>query len=157
MQRFEGEHDDSYSGFFDSGFGGGNRFDFRGGIQASTFADPREAARAQEAFERAIAEEEEAQKAKMEAEKEKRRLEAVRWASKRAEGAPIPVTVFSGFLGSGKTTMILSLLKRLPKGYNMAILKNEVSESEPASVLNLVSHLALYYGTFIVRRRSSRL
>lgn len=125
MQRFDEGHDESYTGFFEAGFGGGSRFDFGGGLSASNFADPRDAARAQEAFERAIAEEE-ARKARIKAEAEKRKAEAVRWASKRAEGAPIPVTVFSGFLGSGKTTLILSLLKRLPKGYNMAILKNEV-------------------------------
>ncbi|KAJ2958508.1 hypothetical protein NQZ79_g5932 [Umbelopsis isabellina] len=43
---------------------------------------------------------------------------------------PIPVTVFTGFLGSGKTTTILSLLKRLPEGYNLCLLKNEFGDTE---------------------------
>ncbi|KAI9021252.1 CobW/HypB/UreG, nucleotide-binding domain-containing protein [Hyaloraphidium curvatum] len=88
--------------------------------------DTREAAQFQAVYERAQAEE--AAKKAAAAAAEERRKQAVRWASKRAEGAPIPVTVFSGFLGAGKTTLILSLLKRLPKGYNMAILKNEFGD-----------------------------
>ncbi|KAJ3087078.1 hypothetical protein HK102_011851 [Quaeritorhiza haematococci] len=41
---------------------------------------------------------------------------------------PIPITVFTGFLGAGKTTIILSLLKRLPKDYNVVVLKNEFGD-----------------------------
>ncbi|KAI9488368.1 CobW/HypB/UreG, nucleotide-binding domain-containing protein [Zychaea mexicana] len=41
---------------------------------------------------------------------------------------PIPVTVFTGFLGSGKTTTILSLLKRLPTEYKACLLKNEFGD-----------------------------
>lgn len=37
----------------------------------------------------------------------------------------IPVTVFTGFLGAGKTTIILDLIKQLPKDYKIVILKNE--------------------------------
>ncbi len=37
----------------------------------------------------------------------------------------IPVTVFTGFLGSGKTTVILNLIKQLPSSYKMVVLKNE--------------------------------
>ncbi|KAJ3201322.1 hypothetical protein HDU67_001417 [Dinochytrium kinnereticum] len=37
----------------------------------------------------------------------------------------IPVTVFTGFLGSGKTTIILSLLQQLPESYRVVFLKNE--------------------------------
>ncbi|CDH54552.1 domain-containing protein [Lichtheimia corymbifera JMRC:FSU:9682] len=41
---------------------------------------------------------------------------------------PIPITVFTGFLGSGKTTTILSLLKRLPAEYKTCLLKNEFGD-----------------------------
>lgn len=37
----------------------------------------------------------------------------------------IPVTVFTGFLGAGKTTIILNIIKSLPKDYRVAWLKNE--------------------------------
>ncbi|KAI8330609.1 CobW/HypB/UreG, nucleotide-binding domain-containing protein [Chlamydoabsidia padenii] len=40
----------------------------------------------------------------------------------------IPITVFTGFVGSGKTTTILSLLKRLPEGYKTCLLKNEFGD-----------------------------
>ncbi|CAO3643991.1 unnamed protein product [Cunninghamella echinulata] len=40
----------------------------------------------------------------------------------------IPITVFTGYLGSGKTTTILSLLKQLPEGYNTCLLKNEFGD-----------------------------
>ncbi len=39
---------------------------------------------------------------------------------------PIPVTVFTGFLGAGKTTIILDLIKSAPAGYRIAWLKNEI-------------------------------
>lgn len=39
---------------------------------------------------------------------------------------PIPVTVFTGFLGAGKTTIILDLIKKSPDGYRIAWLKNEI-------------------------------
>lgn len=32
---------------------------------------------------------------------------------------PTPVTVITGFLGSGKTTLILNLLPQLPKTYKV--------------------------------------
>ena len=41
---------------------------------------------------------------------------------------PTPVTIFTGFLGSGKTTLILSLLPQLPKNYKLALLKNEFGD-----------------------------
>ncbi|CAG8812458.1 6419_t:CDS:2, partial [Gigaspora margarita] len=47
----------------------------------------------------------------------------------------IPVTVFTGFLGSGKTTIILSLLSRVPKGYKLCLLKNEFGDAEVDSEL----------------------
>ncbi|OZJ06170.1 hypothetical protein BZG36_00993 [Bifiguratus adelaidae] len=46
-----------------------------------------------------------------------------------------PITVFTGFLGSGKTTIILSLLKRVPKGYKLCLLKNEFGDVEVDSEL----------------------
>lgn len=42
----------------------------------------------------------------------------------------IPVTVFTGFLGAGKTSIILSLLPQLPKDYRVVLLKNEFGEIE---------------------------
>ena len=47
----------------------------------------------------------------------------------------IPVNVFTGYLGSGKTTIILNLLKYIPKGYKIAILKNEFGNKEIDSQL----------------------
>src|SRR6059036_1377121 len=46
---------------------------------------------------------------------------------RRARGARIPVTVVTGFLGSGKTTLIRELLRR-PEGANTAIVINEYGE-----------------------------
>ena len=40
----------------------------------------------------------------------------------------IPITVFSGYLGAGKTTIILSLLPKLPKNYKIVLLKNEFGD-----------------------------
>ncbi|KAK9370919.1 CobW/HypB/UreG, nucleotide-binding domain-containing protein [Lipomyces kononenkoae] len=48
---------------------------------------------------------------------------------------PTPVTVFTGFLGAGKTTLIISLLKQLPKDYKVAILKNEYGDINIDSAL----------------------
>ncbi|OLY82905.1 COBW domain-containing protein [Smittium mucronatum] len=47
----------------------------------------------------------------------------------------IPITVFTGFLGSGKTTLILEIIKKLPVGYNTVLLKNEFGEAETDSAL----------------------
>src|SRR6059036_1132138 len=46
---------------------------------------------------------------------------------RRARGAKIPVTVVTGFLGSGKTTLIRELLKT-PEGANTAVVINEFGE-----------------------------
>jgi len=43
---------------------------------------------------------------------------------------PIQITVFTGFLGSGKTTTILSVLSQLPKDYKVVLLKNEYGDVE---------------------------
>jgi G3E family GTPase len=42
--------------------------------------------------------------------------------------APIPITIITGFLGSGKTTLILNLLPQLPPSYRVALLKNEFGD-----------------------------
>ncbi|CEL55864.1 COBW domain-containing protein C15D4,05 OS=Schizosaccharomyces pombe (strain 972 / ATCC 24843) GN=SPBC15D4.05 PE=3 SV=1 [Rhizoctonia solani AG-1 IB] len=54
----------------------------------------------------------------------------------------IPVTVFTGFLGAGKTTIILSLLEQLPKDYQAVLLKNEFGDVEVDSQLASNSSLA---------------
>lgn len=41
---------------------------------------------------------------------------------------PTPITILTGFLGSGKTTLILNLLPQLPKDYKLALLKNEFGD-----------------------------
>ncbi|KAF2178569.1 cobalamin synthesis protein/P47K:Cobalamin synthesis protein-like protein/P47K [Zopfia rhizophila CBS 207.26] len=40
----------------------------------------------------------------------------------------IPITIITGFLGSGKTTLILNLIPQLPKAYRLALLKNEFGD-----------------------------
>lgn len=42
--------------------------------------------------------------------------------------SPIPITIVTGFLGSGKTTLILNLIPQLPKDYRLAFLKNEFGD-----------------------------
>jgi G3E family GTPase len=42
--------------------------------------------------------------------------------------APIPITIVTGFLGSGKTTLILNLIPQLPKNYRLALIKNEFGD-----------------------------
>ncbi|KAI9853919.1 MAG: hypothetical protein M1824_000794 [Vezdaea acicularis] len=42
--------------------------------------------------------------------------------------APIPITIITGFLGSGKTTLILNLITQLPPNYRLALLKNEFGD-----------------------------
>jgi G3E family GTPase len=46
---------------------------------------------------------------------------------RRVRGARIPVTVVTGFLGSGKTTLVRALL-RTPEGANTAVVINEYGE-----------------------------
>ncbi|KAL1659363.1 CobW/HypB/UreG, nucleotide-binding domain-containing protein [Schizophyllum commune] len=54
---------------------------------------------------------------------------------------PIPITVFTGFLGAGKTSIILSLLEHLPKCYRAVLLKNEYGDVEVDSKLAQQSSL----------------
>lgn len=42
--------------------------------------------------------------------------------------AAIPITIINGFLGAGKTTIILNLISQLSKDYRVALLKNEVGD-----------------------------
>ncbi|KAI9652475.1 MAG: hypothetical protein M1831_006744 [Alyxoria varia] len=42
--------------------------------------------------------------------------------------SPTPITIITGFLGSGKTTIILNLLPQLPRDYRLALLKNEFGD-----------------------------
>ncbi|KAL8910683.1 MAG: hypothetical protein Q9171_004059 [Xanthocarpia ochracea] len=42
--------------------------------------------------------------------------------------APVPITIITGFLGSGKTTLILNLIPQLPHTYKIALLKNEYGD-----------------------------
>lgn len=42
--------------------------------------------------------------------------------------APIPITIVTGFLGSGKSTLILNLIPQLPHTYRLALLKNEFGD-----------------------------
>ncbi|KAI9293053.1 cobW-domain-containing protein [Neoconidiobolus thromboides FSU 785] len=46
------------------------------------------------------------------------------------------VTVFTGFLGAGKTTILISLLKNLNKNINIAILKNEFGDSKVDNIID---------------------
>ncbi|KAF1914929.1 CobW/HypB/UreG, nucleotide-binding domain-containing protein [Ampelomyces quisqualis] len=41
----------------------------------------------------------------------------------------IPITIITGFLGSGKTTLILNLIPQLPPTYKLALLKNEYGDT----------------------------
>ncbi|EMD33426.1 hypothetical protein CERSUDRAFT_126165 [Gelatoporia subvermispora B] len=54
----------------------------------------------------------------------------------------IPITVFTGFLGAGKTSIILSLLPQLPPDYKVVLLKNEFGDVEVDSQLAKQSSLA---------------
>ncbi|KZT07835.1 cobW-domain-containing protein [Laetiporus sulphureus 93-53] len=49
--------------------------------------------------------------------------------------SPILITVFTGFLGTGKTSIILSLLPQLPPDYCIVLLKNEFGVVEVDSQL----------------------
>ncbi|KAF1838600.1 CobW domain-containing protein [Decorospora gaudefroyi] len=47
----------------------------------------------------------------------------------------IPITIITGFLGSGKTTLILNLIPQLPPSYKLALLKNEYGDIKVDSAL----------------------
>ncbi|KAI8348428.1 CobW/HypB/UreG, nucleotide-binding domain-containing protein, partial [Mortierella sp. GBAus27b] len=52
-----------------------------------------------------------------------------------------PVTVFTGFVGVGKTTIILSLLESMPKGYKFCLLKNEFGDVKVDSQIAKLSNI----------------
>ncbi|KAJ3200196.1 hypothetical protein HDU82_009114 [Entophlyctis luteolus] len=54
----------------------------------------------------------------------------------------IPVTVFTGFLGAGKTTIVLSVLDQIKPGYKVVVLKNEFGDVEVDSKLMLAKAAA---------------
>lgn len=55
----------------------------------------------------------------------------------------VPITVFGGFLGAGKTTIILNLIKELPKNYRVVWLKNEYGDTAIDSVLAHEKNIAV--------------
>ena len=56
--------------------------------------------------------------------------------------APIPITIITGFLGSGKTTLILNLIPQLPRDYRLALLKNEFGDVAIDSQLATASSIS---------------
>ncbi|KAI9591244.1 CobW/HypB/UreG, nucleotide-binding domain-containing protein [Syncephalis fuscata] len=52
-------------------------------------------------------------------------------------------TVFTGFLGAGKTSIILSLLSKVPSDYKIVVLKNEFGDVEVDSALVRDSNVAI--------------
>jgi G3E family GTPase len=54
-----------------------------------------------------------------------------------------PVTIFSGYLGSGKTTIILNALKQYPTPKNFAMIKNEFGDKSVDGALAQLSNLAV--------------
>lgn len=55
--------------------------------------------------------------------------------------AKIPVSVFTGYLGSGKTTIILNLIKQLDPEYKVVWLKNEYGDTSIDSLLAKESNI----------------
>lgn len=62
---------------------------------------------------------------------------------KHMERRLIPVTVFTGYLGSGKTTIILNLVSKLPQGYTAVLLKNEYGDTAVDSELAKESNIGV--------------
>ncbi|KAG0366146.1 hypothetical protein BGZ54_005741 [Gamsiella multidivaricata] len=58
-----------------------------------------------------------------------------------SKGGKTPVTVFTGFVGVGKTTIILSLLQSMPKGYKFCLLKNEFGDVKVDSQIAKLSNI----------------
>ena len=61
----------------------------------------------------------------------------------QSEPKQIPITVFTGFLGAGKTTIILSLIPQLPKDYKLCLLKNEFGDIAVDSELARESNVSV--------------
>jgi G3E family GTPase len=49
-------------------------------------------------------------------------------ATPTSSSFPTPITIVTGFLGSGKTTLILNLIPQLPPSYRVALIKNEFGD-----------------------------
>jgi G3E family GTPase len=54
-----------------------------------------------------------------------------------------PINVFTGYLGSGKTTIILNLVKTFPKDYKVVLLKNEFGNVKTDSQIASDQHIAV--------------
>ena len=57
-------------------------------------------------------------------------------------GKVVPVTLFTGYLGAGKTTVITNLIKSVPKNYKIAWLKNEIGNTAVDSELARQANVA---------------
>ncbi len=55
----------------------------------------------------------------------------------------IPVTIFTGYLGAGKTTIIANLIKSVPESYKIAWLKNEIGQTAVDTELANASNTTL--------------
>jgi G3E family GTPase len=62
----------------------------------------------------------------------------------------IPITVFTGFLGAGKTSIILSLLPLLPKDYKVVLLKNEFGDVQGMYNLHNFPYAWLHEGEDLI-------
>lgn len=63
--------------------------------------------------------------------------------TKRDPDHKIPVTVFTGYLGAGKTTVITHLMKSMPDNYKIAWLKNEIGNTGIDTELANESHVTM--------------
>jgi G3E family GTPase len=57
-------------------------------------------------------------------------------------GKVVPVTLFTGYLGAGKTTIIANLIKNMPSSYKIAWLKNEIGNTAIDSELAKQTNVA---------------
>lgn len=57
-------------------------------------------------------------------------------------GKVVPVTLFTGYLGAGKTTVITNLIKSMPPTYKIAWLKNEIGNTAIDSELARQTNVA---------------
>lgn len=57
-------------------------------------------------------------------------------------GKVVPVTLFTGYLGAGKTTVITNLIKSVPQDYKIAWLKNEIGNTAVDSELARQTNVA---------------
>lgn len=61
----------------------------------------------------------------------------------RPRSEQIPVTIFTGYLGSGKTTVITNLMNSMPADYKIAWLKNEIGSTAVDTELATSEHTSL--------------